>query len=198
MEFLKIGKNKLKISLTREDLRLHHLEKIGADTDLSPYRSDIFGIIDIAQELGLFLSDGEKLLLQFYPIAEGGELFVTKLSVLTEAQKSVICRAENLTVTERKYATYLLENMADAAALARSLFSREAPPEKSAIYLTEQGSVMLELEEASCGTRQTEFPEISEFATRITKDTHLYLREHSTPVFPENALKILSETAAKT
>lgn len=197
MEFLKIGKNKLKVSLTREDLRRYRLEKITPDEDLSPHKSAIFSIIDIAEERGLFSADGEKLLLQFYPLAEGGELFVTKLSVLTEAQKSVICRAENLTVTERKCAAYLLENLSDATALARSISSRASLPEKSAIYLAEDGSVMLELEEQKCPRHPSEFPEICEFATKITKDMRTYLFEHSIPIFPENALKILSEIPAE-
>lgn len=197
MDFLKLGKNKLKISLTKEDLRRHRLEKITADDDLSPYKTAIFSIIDIAEERGLFSANGEKLLLQFYPIKDGGELFVTKLSVLTEAQKSVICRAENLTVTEREKSAYILENMKDARALARSISARVTPPEKSAIYLAEDGSVMLELEEQKCPRHQSEFPEICEFATPITKDMRTYLCEHSVPIITENALKILSEIPAE-
>lgn len=193
MEFLKIGKNKLKISLTEEDLWRFKMEKISPDEDLAPYKSAIFSIIDLAEEQGIFSADGEKLLLQFYPIKDGGELFVTKLSILTEAQKNVICRAESLTITERVENAYLFENMKDARALARSITSRATPPEKSAIYLTEDGSVMLELEEQKSPPHQCEFPEISEFSTKISKDTYLYLREHSTPILPENALKILSE-----
>ena len=197
MDFLKIGKNKLKISLNREDILDFHLEKIGADTDLSPYSEAIFSIVDIAEEQGIFSANEEKLLLQFYPLSEGGELFVTKLSVMTEAQKSVICRAQNLTVAERKQAAYLIENLADAAALARSISSRQAPPEKSAIYLLDEGEILLELEEQKCATRQTQYPEISEFATKIPKDTYLFLREHSMPLLPENALKMLSEITEK-
>ncbi len=198
MEFLKIGKNKLKISLTEEDLRRFKMEKISPDEDLAPYKSAIFSIIDIAEEQGLFSADGEKLLLQFYPIKDGGELFVTKLSILTEAQKNVICRAENLTVTERVENAYLFENMKDARALARSITSRATPPEKSAIYLAEDGSVMLELEEKKSPPHQSEFPEISEFATPITKDMHTYLCEHSIPLIPENAIKMLSNITEKT
>ena len=193
MEFLKIGKNKLKISLTEEDLRRFEMEKISPDEDLAPYKSAIFSIIDLAEEQGLFSADGEKLLLQFYPLKDGGELFVTKLSILTEAQKNVICRAQNLTVAERKQAAYLIENLADAAALARSISSRQAPPEKSAIYLLDEGGILLELEEKKSPPHQCEFPEISEFATPITKDMHTYLCEHSIPLIPENAIKILSE-----
>ena len=198
MEFLKIGKNKLKISLTEEDLRHFKMEKISPDEDLAPYKSAIFSIIDLAEEQGLFSADGEKLLLQFYPIKDGGELFVTKLSIMTEAQKSVICRAGNLTVTERVENAYLFENMRDARALARSISSRKEPPEKSAIYLAEDGSVMLELEEKKSPPHQCEFPEISEFATKISKDTYLYLREHSSPLISINAIKMLSNITEKT
>ncbi len=193
MDFLKIGKNKLKVILTHEDLRRYKLEKIGADTDLAPYRRAIFRIIDLADEAVGFDVGCDKLLLQFYPIRTGGELFATRLSILTEAQRSVISRSDNLTTLQCRTSAYELDSLDDAIALARSITSRSLPPRTSTLYITEQDTVMLEIEEQKTGELKHEFLEVLEFSSPITTDAFLYLREHSVPVYVGDAISSLSK-----
>ena len=192
MDFLKIGKNKLKIGLTRDDLRKFKLEDINADTDLSSYKRALFKIIDIAEEKCCFYTGRDKLLIQFYPIPSGGEMFVTRLSILTEAQRNIISKAENLTTLSRSHRAYFFDNINDAISLSKSICSRQLPPEASALYITENGSAVLDIEEYMEGENSGEYAVISEFADPLTNNFFIYLREHSIPVYATNAVKELS------
>lgn len=192
MEFLKIGKSKLKITLTTDELRKYKLDKIGADDDLAPHRRSIFRVIDIAEERTGFTPGGERLLIQFYPTRRGGEIFVTKLSILTEAQKSIISRSDNLTTAIRSRRAYFFDSLSDAISLAKSISSRCEPQADSALYITEFGTAVLEVSECSSDDGDNEFPELSEFSDRLSVEFFTYLREHSIPLYEENAIKSLA------
>ena len=192
MEFLKIGKNKLKITLTTDELKRYKLDKIGADDDLAPHRRALFRVIDLAGQKVGFSPGAEKLLLQFYPTRRGGEIFVTKLSILTEAQKNIISHADNLTTATRTRRAYFFNTLADAIALSRSISSKCDPPSDSALYITEFGTAVLEVTEYPDDESTTEFPELSEFSDRLTSEFFTYLREHSIPLYEKDAIKNLA------
>lgn len=192
MEFLKIGKNKLKITLTTDELKRYKLDKIGADDDLAPHRRALFRVIDLAGQKVGFSPGAEKLLLQFYPTCRGGEIFVTKLSILTEAQKNIISRSDNLTTATRTRRAYFFNTLADAIALSKSISSKCDPPSDSALYITEFGTAVLEVVEYPGDESTTEFPELSEFSDRLTSEFFAYLREHSIPLYEKNAIKNLA------
>ena len=192
MEFLKIGKNKLKITLTTDELKRYKLDKIGADDDLAPHRRALFRVIDLAGQKVGFSPGAEKLLLQFYPTRRGGEIFVTKLSILTEAQKNIISRADNLTTATRTCRAYFFNTLADAIALSKSISSKCDPPSDSALYITEFGNAVLEVVEYPGNENENEFPELSEFSDRLTTEFFTYLREHSIPLYEKNAIETLA------
>lgn len=192
MDFLKIGKNKLKITLTKDELKRYKLDKIDPDADLAPHRRSLFRVIDLAGQRTGFAPGSERLLLQFYPTRGGGELFVTKLSVLTEAEKNIISRAPTLTTLMRSRRAYFFDSIQDAIALSKSIAQRTSPPESSALYITELGGVVLEVEEYERGGGACDLVEISEFSDRLSAEFFLYLREHSIPVYETDAIRQLS------
>ena len=192
MEFLKIGKNKLKITLTTDELKRYKLNKIEADDDLAPHRRALLRVIDIAGKKTGFSVGEEKLLLQFYPTRKGGEIFVTKLSILTEAQKSIITRADNLTTAQRSRRAYFFDSLSDAISLAKSISARCDQITESALYITEFGTAVLEVLECSSDEEVSEFHELSEFSDRLSAEFFTYLREHSIPLYEENAIKTLA------
>ena len=192
MDFLKIGKNKLNVVLTSEDLKRFGLEEIDADTNLSAYKHRLLKIIEIAEHNNVFFSGGDKLLLQFYPIKNGGELFVTRLSILTAPQQNIISKSENLTTLSRFHSAYFFDSISDAVALAKSICARCEPPLSSALYITEDGSAVIDVEDCADADENLDFYEISEFSDPITTDFFIYLREHSIPVYKTNAIKELS------
>lgn len=193
MDFLKIGKSKLKVSLTPEDIRKYKLTDVDADTDLAIHKRTFFRIIDIAERQVGFSPKSDKLLLQFYPGRDGGgELFVTRLSILTEAKRNIISKAENLSTLMRGRRAYFFDSVADATALARSIAARTEPPKSSALYITESGSAVIEIEEITAGDSSDEYHELCEFSDRLTAEFFLYLREHSITVFEDDAIRQLA------
>lgn len=190
VDFLKIGKNKLKITLTPEELKRYKLDKVGADDDLFPHRRAIFRVIDLAGDSVGFYPGEQRLLIQLYPSKLGAELFVTKLTILTEAQRSVISRADNLTSLHRSRRAYFFETVSDAIALARSVAARGDPHSDSALYITELGSVVLEVDE--CVGKRSEYPEIFEFSDPLSADFFTYLREHSITLYEKDAIETLA------
>jgi hypothetical protein len=192
MDFLKIGKNKLKVVLDEYDLKRFQLEEIDADTNLSAYKHRLMKIIEIAEQNNVFFVGGDKLLLQFYPMKNGGELFVTRLSILTAPQQNIISKSENLTTLSRFHRAYFFNSISDAAALAKSICARCEPPLSSALYITEDGFAVIDIEDCQNTDENLDFYEISEFSDSITTYFFIYLREHSIPVYKTNAIKELS------
>lgn len=189
MDFLKIGKSKLKVSLAPEDIKKYKLAEVDADTDLSLHKRTFFRIIDIAERQVGFMPKNDKLLLQYYPVSGGGgELFVTRLSIMTEAKRNIISKAENLSTVMRGRRAYFFDTVKDAVALSRSIVGRVDPPERSAFYITESGSAVIEIEEITEGDSVDEYHELCEFSSRLSAEFFLYLREHSITVFEDNAI----------
>ncbi len=193
MDFLKIGKSKLKVSLAPEDIKKYKLTDVDADTDLSLHKRTFFRIIDIAERQVGFSPKSDKLLLQFYPVkGGGGELFVTRLSIMTEAKRNIISKAENLSTLMRGRRAYFFDSVSDAVALSKSIVSRIEPPKKSSLYITESGSAVIEIEEITDSEASEEYHELCEFSDRLTAEFFLYLREHSITVYEEDAIAELA------
>lgn len=192
MNFLRIGKSKLKITLSTDDLGKYNLAALDADADLSKHKLSIFKIIDLAESACGFIAGKDKLLIQFYPSDNGGELFVTKLSILTDAQRNIISKSSNLTTLSHFQRAYFFNNINDAISLAKSIASRGILPLESSLYITEEGYVVLDIEEYAEGMSSSEYPEISEYAESLATSFFVYLREHSIPVYEKDAIKELS------
>ena len=192
VEFLKIGKNKLKITLTAEELKRYELDGVGADDDLAPHRHALFGIIDLASKRTGFSPGEEKLLLQFFPTRRGGEIFVTKLCILTESQKNIISLSDNLTTLVHSSRAYFFESLKDAIALAKSISRKHDTPADSTLYITELGSIVLEIEEYTANEKSPDYPEIIEFSDPLTTEFFSYIREHSIPLYEKDAIKALA------
>lgn len=189
MDFLKIGKSKLKVSLAPEDIKKYKLAEVDADTDLSLHKRTFFRIIDIAERQVGFVPKNDKLLLQYYPVSGGGgELFVTRLSIMTEAKRNIISKAENLSTVMRGRRAYFFDTVGDAVALSKSIAGHSELPEKSTLYITESGSAVIEIEEVAEGEVAEEYPQMCEFSSRLNAEFFLYLREHSITVFEEDAI----------
>ena len=192
MQFLVISTNKIKITLTREDIEKYSLSVCREDKDAPPPKGSIVQILSLAREAVGFDVTGHRLLVQYYPLIDGGELFVTRLSILTEAKRNIISKAENLSTLMRGRRAYFFDSVADATALARSIAARTEPPKSSALYITESGSAVIEIEEITSGDSADEYHELCEFSDRLTAEFFLYLREHSITVFEDDAIRQLA------
>ncbi|MBQ7362890.1 MAG: adaptor protein MecA [Clostridia bacterium] len=103
MKFLRIGLNKLKVSLTPADCEYYGITR-GEDPDSfdkKEVREAVFCILAEAKERCGFDIADEKVLIQLYPSEEGAcELFVTKLGTLTARERDEVTRSSGVTCAE--------------------------------------------------------------------------------------------------
>lgn len=90
MELIVINENKLKITLTRDEMSELGLDENEFHLSLTDTRKILDRILHSSPEIGGFTrhETGEKLLLQLYPERNGGcELYVTRLCIDDESEK---------------------------------------------------------------------------------------------------------------
>ena len=83
MDVLKISDTKVKIMLTRADVKKFKLDAEKVDYNDAKTRNSIWELLDHVKKHHGWSCENNKLLIQFYPSKDGGaELFVTKLEGL--------------------------------------------------------------------------------------------------------------------
>ena len=83
MELLRIGKEKLKIILTHEDLLSFEMNEDDLDYSNTETKRMLWEILHRAKSSVGFNADGHRVLVQLYPSHHGGcEMFVTRLGAL--------------------------------------------------------------------------------------------------------------------
>ena len=88
MEFLRVGESKLKVILSAEEARSYDIKSAVGEYAGAAVRRSLRRILDEAKSRVGFDIGTEKVLIQIYPLSEGGyELFVTKLGVLADKDR---------------------------------------------------------------------------------------------------------------
>ena len=91
MELLRIGKEKLKIILTHEDLRSFEMDEDDLDYANTETKRMLWDILHQAKSSVGFNADGHRVLVQLYPSRHGGcEMFVTRLGALPSDCQSAL------------------------------------------------------------------------------------------------------------
>ena len=146
MEFLSVGGIKLKVTLSPEECEafgIEHKEE-GEGSQIS--RESVKKILAEARERVRFLTAGERLLIQIYPLGkEGTELFVTKLSAIPERERRAVAESGILTYMGR-FAYYKIPDTKSLFAVAKILGARAVT-----LYLGGDGEYYISLEEALLG-----------------------------------------------
>lgn len=193
MRFTKIGENKLRVYLTGEDVIKHKLCGVDADTDLSRYKRTLFHIIDLAERQVGFAPRGDKLLLQYYTSEDGGgELFVTRLKILSEPKQALISKAKGFCTLERNMHSYIFRDSKSLIDFVKALSTPNRELVSSSLFFTEDGCYMLSVESVLASKETEEYIEIGEFSSSVSEERYLYLREHSALLLDGNALQRLT------
>ncbi len=189
MEFLLIGDSKLKIIMTEEDMHEYKLDK-ASDYSSSGYRRAFWHVLDKAREDVGFDTGGDKVLIQFYPIKSGGcEVFVTKLGILSKESARLVTRSERVTMLGKEKNFYVFASLSDLKRFYHSVETRLSEPYPSSdIYITDGLVCYLAVEEYAKGGDPCEFPEILEFADRLTADIGFFITEHLSCITSGDAL----------
>lgn len=193
MDFLIINKNKLKIMMTSEDMAEYGINPNEAEYENPKTRQAFWRVLDAASNSCGFNVCGDKLLIQFYPYAEGSELFVTKLGCVGEKAEKSISKSPNVAMLASRCRVYKFGNASNlilvSKKLEKSLLKTEAE-----LYFCDDGYFYLAFEERSLYTEMSELSLVGEFATEVSFDLFPYIMEHSKKISDDgNAFAIMSE-----
>ena len=192
MEFLIINENKLKITLTPEEMTEYNIDPNDSDYENPKTRRAFWRILDVARERCGFKMSGDKLLIQFYPAAAGGEIFVTKLGKIASGAERTISKSGNVAMLSSRHAIYRFSDFSSLLTVARAL-SDEAKERQSKLYFSEDGNYYLFMEERNTSGFFSELTILGEFASEVPGNLEPYITEHSEAVAEQNALLLLSE-----
>jgi negative regulator of genetic competence, sporulation and motility len=194
VDFLPIGDAKLKIVLTAEDMRDYKLDTVSGENFGDSGRRGIWKIIDRARDAVGFDVGGDKILIQFYPLKDGGcEVFVTKLGILSESAARLVSRSERVTMLSKKRVFYCFDDFLNLVAACREIARRAAEnlPESDAYY--NGGVFYLAVSEYGVGGDFSEIFCISEFGSPTVSELEIHLAEHGKIMIKKDAVKVLSE-----
>ena len=197
MEVLKINDNKIKVMLSRADMRDFKLEGKNLDYNDADTRRRVFRVLEYVKAHYGFDHEGDKLLIQFYPSKDGGsELFVTKLGILNSRECRSVARSDRVAMLSAKRSMYAFSSFADLLMAAKAI-ARVADGGESELFLLEDETYCLELSERGDGKGDTvmEYAAILEFATPLSQDKHPYIIEHGECLASRNAVELLASLA---
>ncbi len=188
MKFLLINSNKIKISLSKEEIVEYCADTSASDCELS--KGAISDILTVAKKEVGFISSGYRLLIQFYPLGEGGELFVTRLVGLSENKERLLHTASNLTLIEPTTKIFLFDNI-NALTRVISIFYRLLSMlECSLFYENGVGYYLIVRDEIS---EYKEINAIIEYSRELPVTLISYIEEHARKICEGEKLLSLAE-----
>lgn len=178
MEFLLIGDSKLKIVMTEEDMRTFKLDS-GEDYSSLGYRRAFWRVLDLAKAEVGFDPEGDKILIQFYPLKSGGcEVFVTKLGILSKESAKMVTRSDKITMLSKAKRLYAFDSREDLLAFSaaiKSLCLSQCPD--ADVYKNGSARYYIAMEELSRDDG-AELPLLLEYARPVNSDLLFFVSEH--------------------
>ncbi len=191
MEFLIINGNKLKISLSADEIEKYTLSDDDKLCDEPGVRKSFWRILDIAREKCGFNASGEKVLIQFYKTSAGGEMFVTKLGKLTGAAEKTLVSSPNVTMLSSRHVIYSFSDVNNLIGAVKQLSMSAL--EKCSLYYCDNKLFYLVTEERLGRSKLSELSVLSEYGEAVPAALMHYIAEHSVKTFENSAIKALSK-----
>lgn len=190
MEYLQINQNKLKITLTKAECESYGIKEEGGDFNSVSVRDTLREILASAAAEEEFRREGEKLLVQLFPLTDGGaELFVTRLSSVGERERRAVTSSPNLTTYKASRQKFIFENKENLERAVRAL--RGAP--NADLYRTYDGDYLLDILDEQLGELSSS-DILLEFSTRLPPN-YLPSAEWDTLIYKDSAVQSLRENA---
>ncbi|MBE6581241.1 MAG: adaptor protein MecA [Ruminococcaceae bacterium] len=194
MDFIRIGTNKLKIMLTREDAAHYALCPDTADNTDTKTRRAFRAILTDIKARTDFDAAEDKVYIQIFPSREGGcELFVTKMGVSLSPKQATTGKAER-TPKKRRELIFYFTSLEGLVAACRRLFLAKFKGE-SRVWLDDLGRYWLHLlEEGDPLTARHDHACLLEYGYMENRDNAaLMLPEHGKMLACGNAVQVFSQ-----
>lgn len=180
MEFLLVGESKIKIVLTEEERASYGLGASAPDISGPGARRSFWRILDMAKKDVGFDPSGDKILIQLYPIKNGGcEIFVTKLGILPESSARLVSKSNKVAMLSKKNSLYAFDDYEDLIKAARAVRAVSGDTLPQSDVFVSDDRYFLSIEEYGKGGEPLEFPCILEFGIGLAADVFIYILEHA-------------------
>ena len=185
MKFINISDTKLKVILTPTDLCEYGIDASDGDYTTPRVRTAVREILTRAERECGFSADGERILVQIYPLPSGEcELLVTRLTALSRRNRDVLAASDGISLLESSRAVYRFETLPD---MRSALRITSHPDARADLYRDDLGRYYLALDETltdgisefeifiEYGDRLSALPlaVLSEYGERLASDTPL-------------------------
>ena len=193
MEILKISSSKLKVMLTAEDMKKYNITSDELDYNDAKTRKKFRDVLDAVKEKCGFDTEGDKVLIQFYPSKDGGcEMFVTKLGILPHSSERSMCKSKRITMLSNLSRIYKFATLGELVLGAKLIKSSDSAL-KSDIFVNEEGEYYLEIQEQGSfgGGSISPFDRILEYSEKVDRVYYPYITEHCKKLTDGDALKLL-------
>lgn len=188
MEYLQINQNKLKITLTKAECESYGIKEEGGEFNSVSVRDSLGKILTSAGAKEEFRREGEKLLVQLFPVSDGGaELFVTRLSSVGERERRAVTSSPNLTTYKASRQKFIFDNK---ETLERAIKALRTEPSAD-LYRTYDGNYLLDILDERLGELSSS-DILLEFSTRLPPN-YLPSPEWDTLIYKDTAIKRLRE-----
>lgn len=181
MDFLVVSDSKLKIMMSREDMKKYEIEGDNIDYDNPKTRRSFWRILDAAREACGFEVSGDKVLIQFYPAKDGSEIFVTKLGIISAGAERTIAKSSKVAMLSVRRTVYKFSSFSSLVLAARMLDTSECERLPRAYY-DERDSYYIVMEERVGSGKGSELYSILEFGREIPQNLAAYITEHSNEI----------------
>jgi len=177
MDFLVVSDSKLKIMMSREDMKKYGIDGDNIDYDNPKTRRSFWKILDAARESCGFEASGDKVLIQFYPSKDGSEIFVTKLGLISAGAERTIAKSSKVAMLSTRRAVYKFSTLSSLTAATRIIDCGECerPPRA---FFDENGFYYIVAEERMGSDRFSEISAICEYGHEIPSSLASYIIEH--------------------
>ena len=188
MDFLVVSDSKLKIMMSREDMKKYEIDGDNIDYDNPKTRRAFWRILDAAKEKCGFEASGDKVLIQFYPAKDGSEIFVTKLGILSLGAERTIAKSSKVAMLWARRTVYRFSSFSSLLSAVK-IIGREDGDTLPRAYLDEKGSYYIIADERH-SAKESEISGINEYGREIPSSLVPYIMEHSREIDFEVLLKL--------
>lgn len=194
MNFLRISDAKIKIVLASTEMDEYGISASDEGCNAANRRA-VWEILEMSKREVGFDPEGDKILVQFYPIKSGGcEIFVTKLGILNTGSSRLVLRSERVGVISKGSAFFLFSSLNDVRRAIRAVLTEIG--ERRATLFFENGTYVLEIAEITDGRGLGELAPFCEFSTTLGEDVALYVAEHFDVLYRNVPIKEIMQDGA--
>jgi negative regulator of genetic competence, sporulation and motility len=188
MEFMKIGNNSLKITLSAKEAKGYDLTEDARLDGEEVKRTFEKLLMRAKREIG-YKYAGERVIAEIFSSKNGGcEIF---LSYAEDSMYKEIQSKDSLKKTQKpNFFIYAINNFEDLLNISYTLNQLEYKGKSTVYYDESNETYYIALEDASIKNEKFYF--ISEFARQVKNGQISYAREHFKSIMGKNAIKVLA------